>query len=199
MPKSDSASISTAGIAWTLSLVRGPMPDSNFVGRLVWAKSYASRAGFLQTRHEQVYLLAKGHPQKPHALLPDVQRWECRCNASHPTQKAVSVLRSPVESFCPVGGVVFDLFAGSGSTLVAAAQRSRLCRNRAGGELCPPRAAQASSASKGSPLRRPTIVAHPTGSCFSHTAGSGDEASSSFSRLNTSSAGIPGRGSSAAV
>ena len=43
------------------------------VGHLVWAKSYASRTGFLEARHEQAYLLAKGHPQKPHAPLPDVQ------------------------------------------------------------------------------------------------------------------------------
>jgi adenine-specific DNA-methyltransferase len=95
------------------------------VGHLVWAKSYASRVGFLAARHEQAYLLAKGHPRKPNTPLPDVQRWEYSGNVSHPTEKAVSVLRPLVESFCPAGGVVLDPFAGSGSTLVAAALSGR--------------------------------------------------------------------------
>ena len=95
------------------------------VGHLVWAKSYASRVGFLEARHEQAYLLAKGRPQRPVAPLPDVQPWEYSGNVSHPTEKAVSILRPLVESFCPAGGVVLDPFAGSGSTLVAAALSGR--------------------------------------------------------------------------
>jgi site-specific DNA-methyltransferase (adenine-specific) len=95
------------------------------VGHLVWAKSYASRVGFLEARHEQAYLLAKGHPQKPHAPVPDVLPWEYTGNIAHPTEKAVSVLRPLVESFCTAGGVVLDPFAGSGSTLVAAALAGR--------------------------------------------------------------------------
>ena len=47
-------------------------------------------------------------------------------NVAHPTEKAVSILRPLVESFAPAGGVVLDPFAGSGSTLVAAA----LCGRR---------------------------------------------------------------------
>ena len=95
------------------------------VGHLVWAKSYASRVGFLEARHEQAYLLAKGCPNRPHAPLPDVQPWEYTGNVAHPTEKAVSILRPPVESLCPAGGVVLDPFAGSGSTLVAAALSGR--------------------------------------------------------------------------
>ena len=95
------------------------------VGHLVWAKSYASRVGFLEARHEQAYLLAKGRPNRPEAPLPDVQPWEYSGNISHPTEKAVSILRPLVESFCPAGGVVLDPFAGSGSTLVAAALSGR--------------------------------------------------------------------------
>lgn len=95
------------------------------VGHLVWAKSYASRVGFLEARHEQAYLLAKGHPRKPEAPLPDVRPWEYSGNVAHPTEKAVSVLRPLVESFAPAGGVILDPFAGSGSTLVAAALSGR--------------------------------------------------------------------------
>ena len=44
------------------------------VGHLVWAKSYASRVGFLEARHEQAYLLAKGRPQRPEAPCPTCSR-----------------------------------------------------------------------------------------------------------------------------
>lgn len=95
------------------------------VGHLVWAKTYVSRVGFLEARHEQAYLLAKGRPNRPEAPLPDVQPWEYTGNVAHPTEKAVSILRPLVESFAPAGGVVLAPFAGSGSTLVAAALSGR--------------------------------------------------------------------------
>lgn len=49
--------------------------------------------------------------------------------AVHPTQKPVGILTPIIEYSCPVGGVVLDPFAGSGSTLVAA----RMCGRRAVG------------------------------------------------------------------
>jgi hypothetical protein len=39
------------------------------VGHIVWRKDYASKTGFLQARHEQAYLLAKGHPPCPDCPL----------------------------------------------------------------------------------------------------------------------------------
>jgi hypothetical protein len=35
------------------------------VGHVVWQKDYASSSGFLQSRHEQAYLLIKGNPDRP--------------------------------------------------------------------------------------------------------------------------------------
>jgi site-specific DNA-methyltransferase (adenine-specific) len=101
--------------------------DAGFqpVGHLVWAKSYASSVRFVEARHEQAYLLAKGRPRKPEAPLADVRPWEYTGNVAHPTEKAVSILQPLVESFAPAGGVVLDPFAGSGSTLVAAALSGR--------------------------------------------------------------------------
>jgi DNA modification methylase len=95
------------------------------VGHLVWHKSYASSRGFLESRHEQAYLLAKGRPAKPAQPLADVRPWEYTGNGIHPTQKAVSVLKPLIESFSHPGDLVLDPFAGSGSTLLAAAQSGR--------------------------------------------------------------------------
>lgn len=95
------------------------------VGHLVWHKSYASSRGFLQARHEQAYLLAKGRPVKPMEPIEDVRPWEYTGNTVHPTEKAVSILKPLIESFSPPDGLVLDPFAGSGSTLVAAALAGR--------------------------------------------------------------------------
>ena len=50
----------------------------------------------------------------------------CHGYAEHPTQKPLGILRTLIEYSCPPSGVVLDLFAGSGSTLVAAAENG--CR-----------------------------------------------------------------------
>src|SRR5450759_5953968 len=41
-------------------------------GHIVFRKAYASNTGFLQYRHEQAYLLAKGNPPRPAEPPPDV-------------------------------------------------------------------------------------------------------------------------------
>jgi len=96
------------------------------VGHIVWQKNYASSRSFLQARHEQAYLLAKGRPPKPVTPLSDVRPWEYSGNRIHPTEKSVSILRPLIESFSRPGDLVLDPFAGSGSTCVAAA----LCGRR---------------------------------------------------------------------
>jgi DNA modification methylase len=95
------------------------------VGHIVWHKGYASRRGFLNARHEQAYVLVKGHPGKPARPLDDVQPWEYGGNVVHPTEKAVSVLQPLIRSFSRPGDLVLDPFSGSGSTLVAAALSGR--------------------------------------------------------------------------
>ena len=95
------------------------------VGHIIWHKGYSSRRGFLNARHEQAYVLVKGHPAKPAHPLDDVRPWEYSGNVTHPTEKAVSVLQPLIRSFSRPSDLVLDPFSGSGSTLVAAALSGR--------------------------------------------------------------------------
>ncbi|MGH6810795.1 MAG: DNA methyltransferase [Methylocella sp.] len=95
------------------------------VGHIVWQKDYSSSASFLQYRHEQAYLLAKGNPDRPAKPLADVQPWEYSGNRAHPTEKAVGILSPVIRAFSKPGDIVLDPFAGSGSTAVAAALSGR--------------------------------------------------------------------------
>ena len=96
------------------------------VGHFVFAKSYSSKQGFTQARHECAYLLAKGHPQKPLCPIPDVLPWgKYTGNTLHPTQKPVAAILPLIGAFSRAGDVVLDPFAGSGTTAAAARQLHR--------------------------------------------------------------------------
>jgi DNA modification methylase len=90
------------------------------VGHLVLIKSYTSGSGFLQYRHEQAYLLAKGRVDRPLSPISDVLYWKYTGNRLHPTQKPVRALKRIIRAFSSPGDVVLDPFCGSGSALLAA-------------------------------------------------------------------------------
>ncbi len=94
-------------------------------GHLVFRKSYTSKSAFLQYRHEQAYLLVKGRPAYPAAPPPDVIDMPYSGNRLHPTQKPVAALKPLIEAFSRPGETVFDPFAGSASTLIAAHELGR--------------------------------------------------------------------------
>ena len=95
------------------------------VGHLVWPKDYTSSRGFLAARHEQAFLLAKGHPPHPAIALSDVQPWAYSGNIYHPTEKAEAVIRPLIEAFSVRGDLVLDPFTGSGTTGLACARLDR--------------------------------------------------------------------------
>lgn len=90
------------------------------VGNLVFAKRYQSSARYVQRQHECALLLVKGNPQLPSQPIPDVIHMNYSGNKMHPTQKPVAPLMTLISAFCPVGGLVLDPFAGSGSIALAA-------------------------------------------------------------------------------
>ena len=96
--------------------------DAGFqpVGHIVFRKTYSSRSRFLSYQHEQAYLLAKGRPPLPKQPIADVIDMPYSGNKLHPTQKPVAALAQLVRSFSLPGELVFDPFAGSGSSCAAA-------------------------------------------------------------------------------
>jgi adenine-specific DNA-methyltransferase len=91
------------------------------VGHIVFSKSYASSQRFLRYAHESAYVLAKGRPELPANPISDVQPWFYSDNHGHPTEKSVETLKPIIEAFTKAGDMVLDPFAGSGSSLIAAA------------------------------------------------------------------------------
>ena len=69
------------------------------VGHIVWQKDYSSSSGFLQYQHEQAYLLVKGNPDRPAKPIADMRTWQYSGNRTHPTEKAVSILRPVIQAF----------------------------------------------------------------------------------------------------
>jgi site-specific DNA-methyltransferase (adenine-specific) len=90
------------------------------VGHFVAPKPYASARVFVEHRHEQACLLAKGQPARPTRRIADVLPWRYTRNIWHPTQKPLCALVPLITAFSRPGEVVFDPFAGSASTLVGA-------------------------------------------------------------------------------
>ena len=96
------------------------------VSHLVWVKEHRSRTGYTQSCHEVGFLLAKGKPPRPANPPRDVLPWEYTGNDLHPNQKPVVAITPLIEAYSGPGDIVFDPFAGSGTTGVAAQSRDRL-------------------------------------------------------------------------
>ncbi|WP_322074712.1 DNA methyltransferase [Burkholderia cepacia] len=90
------------------------------VGHIVFTKTYASKARFVEYRHESAYVLAKGRPPVPAVPVPDVMPFKYTGNRHHPTEKPLGSLMPLIEAYTAPGAVVLDPFAGSGTTCVAA-------------------------------------------------------------------------------
>ena len=114
---------------------------------IVWAKDNGAMGTFYRSRHELIFAFKKG--TAPHINSFELGQhgryrtnvWEYRgVNtrkagrheelALHPTVKPVAMVANAIKDVSRRGGVVLDLFGGSGSTLIAAhmtGRRARLC------------------------------------------------------------------------
>ena len=95
------------------------------VGNIVFAKTYASGERYTRYSHECAFLLAKGHPPLPEQPIPDVLQWHYSGNPRHPTEKSIETVKPIIEAFTKAGDLILDPYAGSGSSIVAAALLKR--------------------------------------------------------------------------
>ncbi len=102
---------------------RGPMALNTPLGL---SQLYGDKSG----KGDRSYFTNQRHPTDVVDIATDDRR-----SREHPTQKPVELMSLLVRSYVPVGGVVLDPFAGSGSTGAAAAlwgRRAILCEKDAG-------------------------------------------------------------------
>jgi site-specific DNA-methyltransferase (adenine-specific) len=100
---------------------------------LIWHKTnakYAAMGAQYKNRHEpMVYFKPKGKTLRWVGASDESTLWEVKRDASntmHPTQKPVELACRAIKNHD--AKIVIDAFAGSGSTLIACAMTSRICR-----------------------------------------------------------------------
>jgi site-specific DNA-methyltransferase (adenine-specific) len=89
---------------------------------VVWDKGHFGMGAHFRNQHELVLHFAKGDPTEAQRHdVGNVIRQRTVFDAEHPTQKPTALLGVLLSVVTPKGGTVLDPFAGSGSTLIAAA------------------------------------------------------------------------------
>jgi DNA modification methylase len=114
---------------------RGAMADAGATIRsqCVWDREHHGMGDLVSAFapcHDIGWFATKGDGFKFHGSRPQTVLRFPRVAAAgmvHPAQKPTSLMRYLVSRLCPIGGVVLDPFAGSGSTLVAAVTEGRRC------------------------------------------------------------------------
>jgi DNA modification methylase len=128
-------------------LEAGAANYSELKNLIVWAKDNGGMGSFYRSRHELVFAFKNG--AAPHINSFELgQHGRYRTNvwqyrgvntlkagrldelALHPTVKPVAMIADAIKDVSRRGGIVLDLFGGSGSTLIAAhktGRRARLC------------------------------------------------------------------------
>lgn len=96
-------------------------------GSLVWVKEHhtiGDLSGSFAPRHERIVHAVRGTPRVT-PRIPDVLEVTRTRDSTHPNEKPVELLRRLIRSTTNEGDTVVDLFAGQGSTLVAALRERR--------------------------------------------------------------------------
>lgn len=98
-------------VGWTLRSV------------IVWDKNRSGAMGsFWRNNHEWIAVFAKGQPRAPaHRSCFNTWTGSKPHRGAHPTEKPLELMRYIIGAIPKVSGKILDPFAGSGTTLVAAA------------------------------------------------------------------------------
>lgn len=93
---------------------------------LIWEKNNAN-ANRWYMKHTEYVLLFYKKPAKPinNCGSKQIFKFDNPRNKSHPTEKPVELMQHYIENSSAAGELVFEPFAGSGATLIAAHQSGR--------------------------------------------------------------------------
>jgi DNA modification methylase len=100
---------------------------------LIWVKeSFVMRPNNYHSQFEIIYFgwMGKGggsgywFGDRTHSDVWNITRDR---DTEHPTQKPVELVERAVGNSCPSGGLVYEPFAGSGTTIIAAERQGRRC------------------------------------------------------------------------
>jgi DNA modification methylase len=101
--------------------------------QIIWAKNiFAWGFGRYKWQHEPIFYAHKqGTPDKWFGDKTQSTLWQAAkpaANRMHPTMKPIELIEHALENSSQPGGVVLDLFGGSGSTLIACEKHGRRAR-----------------------------------------------------------------------
>ena len=89
-------------------------------GYIVWDKQVMGMGHGVRPRHEVIAVLEKGKPQYTNLGIPSVISFRRSNYIHHPNEKPVELMKWLIHNFSAIDDVVFDPFAGCGTTCVAA-------------------------------------------------------------------------------
>jgi DNA modification methylase len=93
----------------------------------IWVKNNFGIGYYSRPQHEPFYLCLNGKPEYPETAPSDV--WEAAkvVKTVHSCEKPVDLISNILDTYYK-GGIVLDLFGGSGSTLIASEKTNRSAR-----------------------------------------------------------------------
>jgi site-specific DNA-methyltransferase (adenine-specific) len=95
--------------------------DMRHVGLLVWDKTYFGMGHYFRNQHELILHFTNGRSLPPQRRdVGNVLSFAPVRDGEHDTQKPIDLMQKLISVVCPESGMIFDPFAGSGTTLVAA-------------------------------------------------------------------------------
>ena len=99
---------------------------------IVWDKIVHGLGSDYKSTYENIVVAKKGNPAINNRIEKDYQDiWRVQRkigrDADHATKKPIEILKKPILHASNKNSIVFDLFLGSGSTMVACHQLDRIC------------------------------------------------------------------------
>lgn len=100
-------------------------PPAKLRGYIVWDKQMMGLGYGVRSRHELIAVLEKGKPVYEDRGIPSIISHRRSDYRHHPNEKPIALMRWLIERFSALDDVVFDPFAGCGTTCLAARLSAR--------------------------------------------------------------------------